>query len=75
VTQLEFDDLMTMARGWKLRAMVSADESEKRILNSNADELMSALRHADTSPGDAPEGEPDALPPLPPNDRLPRIEE
>ena len=64
MTQFEHEQLATMAEGWKLRAETTADTSEARILKSNAEELRLFLRHADTAPGEAPEGEPDRLTPI-----------
>lgn len=74
MTQFEFDQLSVMAGGWELRASTTDDEGERRILKSNADELRSFLRLADTSPGVEIDGEPAELPNMR-HRPLPTIEE
>ena len=69
MNQFEHDQLATMAGGWEIRAMATVDESERRILKSNARELRYFLSSADTAPGGPPDGEPERLPTM----RAPRV--
>lgn len=74
MTQFEFDQLSILANAWTLLSTTKGD-AEAKQLHRCAEELRQWLRHADTAPGEAPEGEPFPLPPIPRNDPLPRIEE
>ncbi len=73
MTQFEFDQLSILANAWTLLAATKS-EPEAAQLGRCAEELRQWLRHADTTPGEAVEGEPAILPPIPRNDPLPKIE-
>jgi len=74
MNQFEHDQLNVMAGAWLILAGTKP-EGEAKVLRRCAGELKQWLRHADTAPGDPPEGEPAVLPPMPPLGALPRIEE
>jgi hypothetical protein len=69
VNQFEFDQLTVLAGAWEISAGTKEDAGERKAYKRCASELRDLLRHADTSPGGEPDGEPYPLPPM----RAPRV--
>jgi len=68
VTQFEAEQLSILAGAWRIMSEAKG-EDEARGIRRCSDELREWLQHANTAPADAPEGEPDRLPPM----RAPRL--